>query len=117
GFDLAGAASSPTPNNHSPTLLADPAGATIGPVNNVSDPAEQGRVMRWLYRDWRPTRLARVVNRIPGGRPRRVFRRARWWPSRSPDAAPAVSAPPSWPCRSMAAIATWSRCWATTPAG
>jgi deazaflavin-dependent oxidoreductase (nitroreductase family) len=64
GFDLAGAASSPTPNNHSPTLLAGPAGATIGPVNNVSDRAEQGRIMRWLYRDWRPTRLARVLNRI-----------------------------------------------------
>jgi len=41
-----------------------PAGATIGHVNNVSDPAEQSRIMGWLYRDWRPTRLARVLNRI-----------------------------------------------------
>ena len=35
-------------------------------MNNVPDPAEQGRIMRWLYRDWRPTGLARVVNRIDG---------------------------------------------------
>jgi hypothetical protein len=28
------------------------------------DPAEQGSVMRRLYRDWRPTRLARVLNRV-----------------------------------------------------
>jgi deazaflavin-dependent oxidoreductase (nitroreductase family) len=27
------------------------------------DPAEQGSVMRRLYRDWQPTRLARVLNR------------------------------------------------------
>ena len=36
-----------------------------GPSNpaKAADPAEQGLIKRRLYRDWRPTRLARVINR------------------------------------------------------
>ena len=30
------------------------------------DPAEQNAVMRLFYRDWRPTRLGRLVNRLQG---------------------------------------------------
>jgi deazaflavin-dependent oxidoreductase (nitroreductase family) len=31
-----------------------------------TDPAERNRVMRLFYRDWRPTRLGRITNRITG---------------------------------------------------
>jgi hypothetical protein len=34
-----------------------------------SDPAERSPLMRLFYRDWRPTRLGRLVNRF-----------ACWWP-------------------------------------
>jgi deazaflavin-dependent oxidoreductase (nitroreductase family) len=30
------------------------------------DPAERSRLMRLFYRDWRPTRLGRLVNRLQG---------------------------------------------------
>lgn len=33
-----------------------------------SDPAERSPVLRWFYRDWRPTRIGRWANRL-----------ARWW--------------------------------------
>jgi deazaflavin-dependent oxidoreductase (nitroreductase family) len=35
-------------------------------ATRTADPAERNAVMRLFYRDWRPTRLGRAVNRLQG---------------------------------------------------
>ena len=44
-----------------PADPADPADRA-----HPADPAERSLIMRWLYRGWRPTRLARAISRIDG---------------------------------------------------